>query len=110
MSAHVDILDQKEPMAKWFAGSVILHVSVAGALLGYAAFESHFHLNMGSPNGGGFGAVAVNVTNTIPLAQRNAPHESSGQSNRIGACPHRRQKPKPSRSPRQKPRKYRRTQ
>ncbi|MDR3698903.1 MAG: TonB C-terminal domain-containing protein [Candidatus Sulfopaludibacter sp.] len=73
MSAHVDTLDQKEPMAKWFAGSIILHVSAAGALLGYAAFESHFHLNMGSPNGGGFGAVAVNVTSQIPLAQRNAP-------------------------------------
>ncbi len=73
MSAHVDTLDQKEPMGKWFAGSVLLHVSAAGALLGYAALQSHFHINMGSPNGGGFGAVAVNVTNTIPLAQRNAP-------------------------------------
>jgi periplasmic protein TonB len=73
MSAHVDSLDQKEPMAKWFAGSLALHGGIVAALLGYAAVQSHFHLNMGSPDGGGFGSVAVNVTSQIPLMQRNAP-------------------------------------
>jgi outer membrane biosynthesis protein TonB len=73
MSAHVDTFDQSEPLAKWFAGSLIFHVAVAGALLGYAAVRSSMHINMGSPNGGGFGSVAVNVTGQIPLVQRNAP-------------------------------------
>ncbi len=73
MSAHVDSFDRSEPLGKWFAGSLLLHVSVAGAFLGYAAFQSKFHIQMGSPNGGGFGSVAVNVTSQIPLAQRNAP-------------------------------------
>lgn len=73
MSVHVEILDDKEPLGRFFAGSLLLHVGVVGALLGYAAVESHFHLNMGSPNGGGFGSVAVNVTDKIPLMQRNAP-------------------------------------
>lgn len=73
MSAHVDSFDRNEPMAKWFASSLALHVGVAAGLLGYAAFQSHFHLNMGSPNGGGFGSVAVNVTSSIPLPQRNSP-------------------------------------
>jgi len=73
MSARVDILDQKEPVAKWLAGSLILHVSVVAALLGYAALQSRSGLNMGSPDGGGFGSVAVNVTSQIPLMQRNAP-------------------------------------
>lgn len=73
MSAHVDSLDRKEPMAKWVAGSLALHGGVVAALLGYAAVQSHLHLNMGSLNGGGFGSVAVNVTSQIPLMQRNAP-------------------------------------
>jgi periplasmic protein TonB len=73
MTARLDILDEKEPLAKWFAGSILLHVGVAGALLGYAALQSHFHFNIGSPNGGGFGTVAVNVTSAIPMMQRDAP-------------------------------------
>jgi protein TonB len=73
MSANVDTFDRTEPIAKWFASSLVLHISVAGALLGYGAIQSHFHINMGSPNGGGFGSVAVNVTSQIPLMQRNAP-------------------------------------
>ena len=73
MSSHVDTFDHKEPMAKWFAGSIVLHVSVAAVLLGYAALQSKSYIHMGSPNGGGFGAVAVNVTSQIPLPQRNAP-------------------------------------
>ncbi|HWC95444.1 MAG TPA: TonB family protein [Candidatus Sulfopaludibacter sp.] len=73
MTARLDILDEKEPLAKWFAGSIALHVGVAAALLGYAAVQSHFHINMGSPNGGGFGSVAVNVTSQIPLPQKDAP-------------------------------------
>lgn len=73
MSAHIDSLDRKEPMTKWFAGSLALHGGIVAALLGYAAVQSHFHLNMGSPDGGGFGSVAVKVTSQIPLMQRNAP-------------------------------------
>ncbi len=73
MSAHVDILDQKEPVAKWLASSLVLHLSVAGALIGYGVLQHKLHIQMGDPHGGGFGAVAVNVTSTIPIPQRNAP-------------------------------------
>ena len=73
MSAHIDILDQKEPVGRFLATSLLLHIGVAGALLGYGILQQKFHIQMGSPNGGGFGSVAVNVTNTIPLPQRNAP-------------------------------------
>jgi periplasmic protein TonB len=73
MTARLDILDEKEPLAKWFAGSILFHVGVAGALLGYAALQSHFHISVGSPKGGGFGSVAVNVTGAIPLPRTEAP-------------------------------------
>jgi protein TonB len=67
MSAHLDILDQKEPLGRSFAGSLILHGSLAAAILGYTVLHHSSVENWGDKNGGGMGAVAVNVVPTIRL-------------------------------------------
>src|SRR5262249_20730638 len=59
MSAYIDIIDQKEPVARFLATSLLLHVGVAGALLEYGIVQKKFYLQMGTVNGGGFGSVAV---------------------------------------------------
>ena len=61
MPAHADILDQKEPIGLSFAGSLILHISVAAGILGYGAFQASHRESWGDPNGGGMGAVPVSV-------------------------------------------------
>ncbi|HTX36211.1 MAG TPA: TonB C-terminal domain-containing protein [Bryobacteraceae bacterium] len=73
MSSHADILDQKEPLGRSFAGSLILHVSVAAAIIGYGALRSPTIENWGDPNGGGMGSVAVNVVPTIRLPSTTGP-------------------------------------
>jgi protein TonB len=73
MTAHAQILDQRERIAGSFWGSVALHVSVAAAMLGYTAFEATRKPTMGDADGGRMGAVAVNAVHSIPLPSRNAP-------------------------------------
>jgi len=73
MAGHVDILDEKEPLGRFFASSVILHVTIAGSLIAYGVVRSGPHFQIGDKNGGGMGSVAVTPTSTIPLMQRNAP-------------------------------------
>ena len=72
MAAHPDILDQPEPLGKWLAGSMLLHVTVAAALLAHN-FIGRSRIQMGDPNGGGFGAVAVNTVASIPLPAKTGP-------------------------------------
>lgn len=72
MVAHPDILDQPEPLGKWVVASIILHISVAAALLAHN-FIKGTPFRMGDPHGGGFGAVAVNTVATIPLPARTGP-------------------------------------
>lgn len=60
-------------MAVPFWGSVILHVLVLGGLSAGAFLENRFHLNMGSPTGGGLGGVMVNPVASIPLPNRGGP-------------------------------------
>lgn len=72
MTAHADILDQPEPLAKWILASIVLHIAVAAALLAHTLIHGP-GLQMGDPHGGGFGAVAVNTVATIPLPQRTGP-------------------------------------
>lgn len=72
MTARADILDQSEPLGKWIAASILLHIAVAAALMARMLIHGP-SLQMGSPNGGGFGAVAVNTVASIPLPQRTGP-------------------------------------
>jgi protein TonB len=74
MSAHVDILDEREPLSRYFVGSVVLHVGIAGALLAFGALNLASKIpSIGSPNGGGFGnAVAITPT-AIPLPAKSGP-------------------------------------
>ena len=74
MSAHADILDQREPLGKSFLGSLALHGSLAAAVLAYSwagiASRQPF---MGDPHGGGMGAVTVNAVPSIKLPSRSGP-------------------------------------
>jgi periplasmic protein TonB len=73
MTPHVDILDQKEPLGRFFAGSVILHVSIAAAVIGYGVIRGTSKENWGDVNGGGMGSVAVNVVSSIRLPTTTGP-------------------------------------
>jgi periplasmic protein TonB len=73
MSAHVDILDQPQPMARPFWGSLILHLSALTALAISGWVQHNAYLNIGSPTGGGIGGVMVNPVASIPLPDRGGP-------------------------------------
>jgi protein TonB len=77
MHAHADTLDQAEPLGKWLTASLIVHVAGALAILAYNYIGSKSGPQFGDVNGGGIGAVAVNVVSTIPLPSR------SGQVNPV---------------------------
>ena len=72
MAAHVDILDQPEPLGRWFVGSLILHISLVGAITGYTLIRGHSE-NWGDPGGGGMGAVQVNPVASINLPAKTGP-------------------------------------
>jgi periplasmic protein TonB len=64
--AHIDILDQREPVAGPLLGSVVVHVAIGLLLFGATLiFPGREH--WGDPNGGRFGSVAVSPVATIPL-------------------------------------------
>jgi len=69
---HPDIFDEREPLGKWLAGSVALHISIAAALLAHNYIHGD-RIVMGDPRGGGFGSVAVSPVATIPLPARSGP-------------------------------------
>ena len=73
MVQHVDILDQPDRLARWFAGSLGFHVLLVLVLLFYGALFRHKVEQWGSPTGGGMGAVAVNPVARIPLPARQSP-------------------------------------
>lgn len=70
MSAHIDILDQPEPLGKFFFGSVALHVSAAIFLIAWPGIGGHTPEIWGDPNSFGGGAVGVNVVKQIPIPAR----------------------------------------
>lgn len=72
MTAHAQILDQRDRIAGSFWGSVALHISVAVLILGYSAFEAARKPVMGDVDGGRMGSVVVNAVHSIPLPSRNA--------------------------------------
>src|SRR5512135_2427007 len=73
MPGHVDILDQPEPIGKAFAGSLVFHASFIALIIGAAVVHPGKPEQWGDPNGGRFGAVAVNSVATIPLPNRGGP-------------------------------------
>jgi periplasmic protein TonB len=73
MSAHADILDAPEPLGKWLAGSVALHLSLGAAFLVFTWVENRPRAQFGDINGGRVGSVAVNVVSKIPIPSRSGP-------------------------------------
>lgn len=73
MYTHPDILEQPDRLSRWLAGSVVLHLGLAGGLIGLTVAGSHITEHWGSPTGGGWGAVTVNPVAKIPLPQRSGP-------------------------------------
>jgi protein TonB len=72
MSAHADILDRPEPLARPFWVSLTMHLVVLGGLT-FGAWADRHRINMGSPTGGGMGGMLVNPVSTIPLPNRGGP-------------------------------------
>lgn len=72
MVAHPEIFDEREPLGKWLTASIVLHISIAAALLAHN-FVHGTRIQMGDPRGGGFGAVAVNTVAAIPLPAKTGP-------------------------------------
>jgi len=73
MHSRADILDQPEPLGKWLAASVLFHISVVAAVLAGNWVGLRNVVQLGDVNGGGMGAVAVNVVQRIPLPSRSGP-------------------------------------
>jgi periplasmic protein TonB len=71
MSQHVDILDAPEPLGRSFVGALVLHVAVAGVVIGAGVVGQRTVVQWGDPLGGGPGSVSVNVVNKIPLPTRS---------------------------------------
>jgi TonB family protein len=66
MASHIDILDQRDPMAAPFFGSILVHVGIGLLLFGVTlVFPEKEH--WGSKEGGSMGSVAVNSVASIPL-------------------------------------------
>ena len=73
MMPHVDILDQREGLIRFWLGSLALHLAVAGALIFYGVSGHGRRDQWGDPFGGGLGSVSVNVVSHIPLPSRSGP-------------------------------------
>jgi protein TonB len=73
MSQRIDILDERDPLAVPFMGSLVVHGCVLAVF-----FLSWFWLkqspdSLGEPNPSGGTAYAVSPTKSIPIPQREAP-------------------------------------
>lgn len=70
MAGHADILDQSEPIGRSFVIALLLHFSVAVAVVGLNFAGHRKPEQWGDPSGGGIGSVTVNPVATIPLPSR----------------------------------------
>ena len=70
MAGHADILDQPEPLGRSFVFAIVLHVSVAAAVLGLNVVGHRKPEMWGDPHGGGIGSVTVTPVAKIPLPSR----------------------------------------
>ncbi len=66
---HSDILNQRDPLGRPFAGSVAAHVAIAGALL--LSYLLKPHVDTFGDKTQSSGSVGVNVVKAIPIPQRD---------------------------------------
>ncbi|HKE25803.1 MAG TPA: TonB family protein [Bryobacteraceae bacterium] len=96
MAAHLDILDQPDRLSGWLFGSVVLHASVAGALIWYNFIGPGKTPTWGSLTGGGAGSVMVNPVARIPLPQNNGPQNPvANETKNMAPTPPPKAKPQP---------------
>jgi TonB family protein len=72
MHTHADVFDRPDRVARFFWGSIGLHLSILVAALVYTIAPGRKPV-MGDIHGGGMGAVSVTTVHTIPLPSKNAP-------------------------------------
>jgi protein TonB len=71
MTARMDILDEPESLRGAFWSSIAMHAGMIGAFIGMTVLHPFGKvLQLGDPNGGRFGSVAVNAVPSIPLPSR----------------------------------------
>jgi protein TonB len=70
LSAHADILDDRDPLGGAFAGALMLHAALIGGLTAYALLNGHSEA-FGTKDAGG-GAIGVEAVKSIPLAHHGA--------------------------------------
>ena len=70
MTAHADILDDRDRLGGAFAGALALHAAMIGALVAYSMYGGH-HDAFGEKDAGG-GAIGVEAVNSIPLPHHGA--------------------------------------
>jgi protein TonB len=101
MAAHVDILEEPDRLKGWLLGSVVMHLSIAGALIWYALGPGKT-LRIGSPNPGGFGSVAVNPVAHIPLPANSGPQNPvANDTKSMAPTPPPKPKPQPKVAPKE---------
>src|SRR6266436_9846680 len=94
MSQHADILDQREPVSRAFAGSLALHVTLIAATAIYSWMSTHRD-SFGAQNAGG-GAIGIEAVKSIPLLhsgeQNPVAHDTESQVPQQPAKPVEREK------------------
>jgi len=68
-----DILDQRDPIARPFAGSILVHAAVVGLLFFGWYWANRPRQMLGEPHPAGNAAYAVSPVHSIPIPQRLAP-------------------------------------
>ena len=70
MNQHADILDQREPMSRAFAGALALHVALITAIGVYSWVDTHGDA-FGAKDAGG-GAIGIEAVSAIPIPRTGA--------------------------------------
>lgn len=73
MAEPLDILDDRDPLAGPFLGSVVFHLSVVALLFIGWFWAKRAHETLGETNPAGGPAYAVSPVHTIPVPQRDTP-------------------------------------
>jgi periplasmic protein TonB len=73
MAQHVDILDQRDPLAFPVIGSLLLHLGIAALLFFGWFWMNRNRENLGDAHPAGGPAYAVSAVHNIPIPQRDAP-------------------------------------
>jgi protein TonB len=73
VTAHIDILEERESLKKPFVGSLALHGTVALVLVLQGVAGSRARELWGNPNGLGGGSVGITPVSQIPMPGRGGP-------------------------------------